>query len=141
MNSKKFLVGSRYFFQNIEGFESKDIDEVIFLDNTSGFTTRQTSSATNCLFEWKRMKPEEYVAWALKSKLPMSVGKWLVKEVCDEVYFTLNHLKQLKPVFEKMDGKHAYEKIIFEAILKNKSWTLTDAQLQEAYESYKKARE
>ncbi len=138
---KTILVGSTYFFKNIEGFKSKDIDRVVLIDNPVGFkNVRQTSGSGSCLFEWRRMSADEFVDFTLNSKLPMSVGKFLVKEFCDQVGFTIEHLKQLAPQFDKLDDKHKYEKILFDSILSNNSWTLTDEQLQAAYEEYKQYR-
>ena len=138
---KTIIVGSTYFFKNIEGFESKDTDRVVLVDNPQGFNyVRQTSGSGSCLFEWKRMSADEFVTFTLNSKLPMSVGKFLVKEFCDEIGFTISHLKQLAPQFDKLDDKHRYEKIIFDSIIINNSWTLTDEQLNSAYEEYKKYR-
>lgn len=138
---KTIIVGSTYFFKNIEGFHSKDIDRVVLVDNPVGFkNVRQTSGSGSCLFEWRRMSADEFVEFALNSKLPMSVGKFLVKEFCDEIGFTLEHLKKLTPQFERLDDKHKYEKIIFDSILINNSWELTYEQLQAAYEVYKQYR-
>lgn len=137
-----FLVGSTYFFKNIEGFKSKDIDKVVLVDNPIGFkNVRQTSGCGTCLFEWRRMTADEFVEFTLNTKLPMSVGKFLVKEFCEEIGFTFSHLKKLAPVIEKLDKKHEYEKIIFMSIIENNSWVLTEEQLEKAYEEYKSARE
>ena len=138
---KTILVGSTYFFKNIEGFHSKDTDRVILVDNPQGFNfVRQTSGSGSCLYEWKRMSADEFVDFTLNSKLPMSVGKFLVKEFCDEINFTISHLKKLAPQFDKLDDKHKYEKVLFDSILSNNSWELTNEQLQAAYEEYKKYR-
>ena len=136
---RPILVGSTYFFHSFPDFKTKDIDQVLFIDNPN-FTYRQTSGPTSCLFEWKVMSPEEYIEYHLKTKLSMTVGKWLVKRVCDEVGFTLEHLEKLRPVFEKMDDRHLYEKIIFDYIIENQSWDLTKEQLEKAYTEYKNAR-
>lgn len=138
--SRTILVGSTYFFHSFPDFKSKDIDQVRFVENVT-FTVRQTSGPTSCLFEWKVMTPDEYVEYHLRSKLSMSVGKWLVKGVCKQVGFTLEHLEKLRPVFERIDSRHTYEKIIFDYIIQNQSWELTQEQLEEAYEEYKRTRQ
>lgn len=138
---KTILVGSTYFFKKIEGFKSKDTDRVVLIDNPIGFNyVRQTSGVGSCFYEWKRMSADEFVSFTLSSKIPMSVGKFLVKEFCDEIGFTINHLKKISSQFDKLDNKHKYEKTIYEAIIKNKSWDLTDEQINSAYEVYKEAR-
>lgn len=138
---KTILVGSTYFFAGIEGFKSKDIDRVVLIDNPAGFTNiRQTSGNGFCLYEWRRMSADEFVELTLNSTLPMSVGKFLVKEFCAAIGFSIQHLKKLAPQFEKLDNKHKYEKIIFESIIKNNSWDLTSEQINAAYSEYKKYR-
>ena len=138
---KTIIVGSTYFFKDIEGFKSKDIDRVVLVDNPNGFNyVRQTSGSGSCLYEWKRMNADEFVDFTLKSNIPMSVGKFLVKEFCEEIGFTITHLIKLAPQFNKLDDKHTYEKIIYDAIISNNSWTLTEEQLTSAYEEYKKYR-
>lgn len=139
--AKTILVGSTYFFKDIKGFKSKDKDRVVLIDEPQGFEyVRQTSGSGSCLYEWKRMSADDFVEFTLKSQLPMSVGKFLVKEFCDSIGFTISHLKKLAPQFEKLDDKHKYEKVIYNAIISNNSWTLTEEQLNNAYEEYKKYR-
>jgi hypothetical protein len=138
---KIIIVGSAYFFKNIEGFRSKDVDRVILVDNPVGFNyVRQTSGSGSCLFEWRKMSADDFVDFTLKSKVPMSIGKFLVKEFCDEIGFTIDHLKQLASVVDRLDDKHKYEKIIYEAIIKNDSWELTEEQLNDAYSVYQEHR-
>lgn len=138
---KTIIVGSTYFFKNFEDFHSKDIDRVVLIDNPIGFNyVRQTSGSGSCLYEWKRMSADDFVNFTLKSNLPMSIGKFLVKEFCDQINFTISYLKKLAPVVAKLDDKHKYEKIIYDAIIKNGSWTLTDEQLNSAYKVYKEYR-
>lgn len=138
---KTIIVGSKAFFNDIKDFKSKDTDRVVLVDNPVGFKfVRQTSGSGKCLFEWKRMSAEQFLEYTLKTRLPMSVGKFLVKEFCDEIGFTFEHLKQLAPIFEKLDEKHQYEKMIFEAYMENGDFTLTEEQRLKAYENYKKVR-
>lgn len=137
---KTILVGSTYFFKDLEDFKSKDVDRVVLIDNPDGFISRQTSHMGSCLFEWKRMSANDFVEITLKTKLPMSIGMFLVKEFCDEIGFTIEHLKQLKPIIDKLDKKYEYEKIIYEYYIKNNGFFLTDTQRAEAFISYKNAR-
>lgn len=139
--SKLYLTGSVYFFSNIDGFKSKDTDRIVLIEKPNGFNyVKQTSSSSSCLFEWKKMSANEFLNYHLKTTIPMSVIKFLNKEFCEDIGFTINHLKELKPVFEQLDDKHKYAKIIFNAYIKNNSFTLTDEQRQLAYEEYKKYR-
>ena len=86
------------------------------------------------------MTPEEYISYTLSKGPAMQVGKFLIPEFCREVEFTIEHLKQLEPVFERLDSKHAYEKVIYNAYVENNSFVLNNEQLEDAYLSYKSAR-
>ena len=135
----RFLVGSTYFFKGKPEFESKDTDYVILVDSPRGFKyVRQISTGSRCTFEWKRMSANEFVEYALHNGDSMQVGKFLVPEFIEEVEFTLNHLRKLKPLFDRLDKKHLYEKVIYEAYLENGEFHLTDEQLETAYLEYKK---
>ena len=46
-----------------------------------------------------------------------------------------------KYIFENMDSKHTYEKIIADAYIENNDFFLTDEQRDLAYAEYKKTRE
>lgn len=134
------LVGSRYFFGKYPDFKSKDADYVLLVDNPKGFRNVRQTSGSYCLFEWRRMTPAEYIAYALSKGPAMQLGKFLVPEFCKEVGFTVEHLKSLSPLLEKLDEKHAYEKAIYEAYIKNGDFVLTDSQREVAYGIYKEAR-
>ena len=135
------LVGSKYFFKEMPGFSSKDTDKIVLVSKPVGFKyVRQTSGSGSCLFEWKKMTADEFVNRTLKTKTPMSVGKFLVPEFNEQIGFTIEHLKLLEPIFEQLDEKHKYEKVIYDAYVSNGSFTLTDEQRQTAYEVYKEAR-
>ena len=86
------------------------------------------------------MTADEFVDYTLRSKLPMEMGKFLVPEVADYLGFTLEHLKMLSPVAEKLDAKHQYEKVIFDSYLQNGGYYLTGDQRLKAYIEYLKYR-
>jgi hypothetical protein len=45
-------------------------------------------------------------------------------------------LERLRPLAEKLDDKHLYEKVIYDAYIENGCWGLTDEQRAEAYRIY-----
>ena len=136
--SRKILVGSSVFFNEIEGFQSKDRDYVILDENPVGYDfVRQTTLRNKCFFEWKRMSPEQFVEYSLCKGPAMQIGKFLVPEFVQEIGFTIEHLKKLKPLIEKLDGRHKYEKVIYNAYIENGAFNLTAEQLSKAYEQYK----
>lgn len=135
------IVGSNAFFRSIDGFVSKDIDILELIDKPIGFKIfRQIKFPNKCVFQWKRMSPQEFIDITIKNNTPMEVGKFLVPEFNNEIGFTIDDLKQLDLLFNKLDDKHLYEKIIYDSYIENNQFILTDIQLQKAYEEYLKYR-
>ncbi|MBR2871498.1 MAG: hypothetical protein IKB98_09045 [Clostridia bacterium] len=137
----KILIGSRYFFDCYEDFNGKDIDELELIDTAEFSQVRQITGQGRCLFQLKRhARTQEYIDWAVKSKIGMVVGKFLVPEFCQEIGFTINDLPKLQVLIDRLDDKHKYEEIIYNAYLYNGSFTLTQSQRDGAYQSYKESR-
>ena len=74
---------------------------------------------------------------ALMSKSGMVIGKFLVLEFINELNMTIEDLKTLKPLIERLDEKHLYEKVIYDSYIQNNDFYLTQEQLDEAYKIYK----
>lgn len=70
----------------------------------------------------------------------MIVGKFLIAEFNKEIRFTIDDLKKFEQIFDKMDEKHMYEKIIYDSYIENGDFYLTDLQRDKAYKEYKKYR-
>lgn len=135
------IIGSTYFFKDIEGFSSKDIDILELVDNPLMFKiSYQLSGKGKCVFKWKRMSPKEFIDITLKRNCPMELGKFLVKEFCKEIGFTISDLNLLRSLRDSLDDKHKYEAIIYDSYIENNDFTLTNEQLQKAYNEYKKYR-
>ncbi len=138
----EFKTGSSYFFGDMEGYIRKGEDKIVLVDEPHGFVNvRQTDEPSGTVFEWRRMKADEFVEVALKTRFPESAGKFLCRDFAEEIGFKTKHLKKLSPLFDGLEGKYGYLKTIYGFIISNGSWELTDEQLKEAYESYKKARD
>lgn len=124
----RFKVGSTYFFKDYPSFISKDIDEVEFEENPKlykYFMQFRKTDGSRCLFKWKKMSADEFVKYMLNTKTPMEIGKFLVPEVANYLGFTIEHLKQLQPVIDKLDNKHKYEKIIYDSYIENNDFYMT----------------
>ena len=140
---QRFKIGSQAFFSQYPDFQPGDIDEVEFEEepklyrNVMQFRKKDKS---RCLFKWRKMSADEFVEYTLNSRLPMEIGKFLVPEVAKYLGFGIEHLKKLQPVVDRLDDKHLYEKIIYNSYIKNNEYYLTDEQLYEAYNEYKKER-
>ena len=86
------------------------------------------------------MHAKRFIDTTLRRNIPMEIGKFLVPEFNKEIGFTIEHLKQLEPLVNKLNDDHKYEKIIYDAYLSNNDFYLTDEQLQDAYNEYLKYR-
>lgn len=141
MENTRIEVGSRAFFSGFADFTSKDHDYLVLVSDPKGFNYRRECSLRGVdTFEYKRMGADDFVAKTLEYNDALAVGKFLVKDFADAIGLTTDQLKQLQPLVEKLDEKHQYERIIFDAIIASGSWTLSDDTLQVAYDSYKESR-
>lgn len=139
--SKNFLVGSKYFFSCYEDFVPHDIDEVELLDNPDFQHMRQITGRGHCYFQLRRYKTaQDYIDWAVKCRCGMTIGKFLVPEFAAEIGLSIEDLKQLLPLIERLDERHTYEKIIYDAYLINNAFILTNEQRLAAYQDYKRTR-
>ncbi len=139
----RFKIGSSVFFSQYKDFIPGDTDELEFEENPKlykYFLQFRKTDKTRCFFKWKKMSAEDFVEYSLNSKTAMEIGKFLVPEVAEYLGFTIEHLKQLEPVVDKLDDRHKYEKIIFQSYLENNAFYLTQSQRDLAYEEYKKYR-
>ena len=138
----KILIGSNYFFKSFDDFDSKDKDFLRIVDKGNGYKfIRQQRINGDCYFDVVKMNKNDFIDYTLKSKGPaMKVGKFLIPEFNKEFDITINDLKKLQPLIDKLDDKHKYEKIIFDSYIENNKFILTDNQLEESYNKYKKTR-
>jgi hypothetical protein len=135
------LVGSNVFFKNIEGFNSKDTDILELVDNPTDFKyLRQFRFIDKCVFQWRNMPVDEFIDAELLMNVPMSVCKFLCPEFIKLKGLTIEQLKRLQPLVDKMDEKHMYLKTIYDFYIANNDFTLTEQQLNDAYKMYLKYR-
>ena len=139
---KSFFVGSRVFFNSIEDFSSKDEDKLYIMEDwkSKGNILVARIGTKDRIF-MKNMTKDEYISNMLNGTQPIQVGKFIVPEFINYISLTIDELKTLAPVFDKLDDKHSYEKVIFESYLENNDFILTDEQRKKAYEVYKSARQ
>lgn len=134
------LMGSNYFFNKYDDFKSTDIDKIELVDTNEFKEKRIIRGQGKDYFYLKRKPKEQLIQDALKSNLPMVVGKFLIPEFNKQINFTIEDLPKLQPLIDKLDEKHKYEEIIYNAYMENKSFTLTKEQRDAAYRRYKEAR-
>lgn len=135
------LVGSNVFFKDIKGFKSKDTDILELVDNPTDFKyLRQFRFKDKCVFQWRNMPVDEFIDAELLMNVPMSVCKFLCPEFIKLKGLTIEQLKRLQPLVDNMDEKHMYLKTIYDFYIANNDFTLTDEQLNDAYNIYLKYR-
>jgi len=136
----RYLMGSRYFFSMYEGFVSHDTDYVELTDDNLVKHLVNIRGKGIDVFIFRRKPKEQMIEDALSSKLAMVVGKFLIPEFCKELSFTISDLQKLKPLIDKLDEKHLYEKVIYDSYISNNDFVLSDEQRLKAYEIYKGSR-
>lgn len=139
---KTFKMGSSYFFKDFEDYKQKDCDELCIMDR---FVFPKTNVMNlkkdgKDVFFYRDMDKTGFIKDTLDSGVPMRVGKFLVREFAEHLGMTTEDLSLLAPLFEKLDAKHGYEKVIYESYRENGDFRLTGEQLERAYEEYKKER-
>ena len=136
-------MGSSYFFDRYDDYKIKDNDELHIVDEFI-FQNRVCMNMKlfdgNDIFIFKNTDKQEYINDVYESGVNMKVGKFLIPEFNKYINFTIDDLKSLQPIFDNMDKKHTYERVIFESYLKNGDFFLTDEQRREAYKEYKRSR-
>lgn len=134
------LMGSNYFFSQYKDFKPTDIDKIDII-NTSDFKDKRIIRGQGKDYIFLKRKPkEQLIQDALNSNLAMVVGKFLIPEFNKQIGFTIEDLPKVQPLIDRLDDKHRYEKIIYEAYLENKEFILTQKQRDAAYASYKESR-
>ena len=138
---KTFKIGSSYFFGCFDDYIVKDLDEINIMDE---FLVKPNSlvlrKGDRDVFFYRNMDKEGFIEDTLSSCVPMRPGKFLVREFADYIGFTIEDLKKLKEVFDRIDDKHTYEKVIYDAYMENNGFYLTEGQLDSAYAEYKRKR-
>lgn len=138
-----FEIGSSYFFKNYEDYNQKDKDELCIMDRFPDFIKTSVLNMKkdgNDVFFYRDMGKDEFLKETLESGVPMKVGKFLIPEFSEHLGVTIEDLKILESLFDSLDDKHSYEKIIYNAYLENGRFWLTKEQLDNAYSDYKKKR-
>lgn len=136
-----FIIGSSVFFDKMDDFKTKDIDKICLI-NKSAFGNNIMNIRKNgedVFFLYYDSK-ENLIKNTLKTNVPMAIGKFLVPKFAEHIGLTIEDLKRLKPLINKLDKNHYYEKIIYDSYIENNGFYLTDEQLNLAYKEYKKVR-
>ena len=136
-----FQIGSRAFFGEMKDFTSKDNDRLYIMEgwDVKGNILNLHVKDKDCFFI-KDTTKDELIAQTLEANIPLRAGKFLVKDFAEYIGLTIDDLKRLQPLFESMDEKHKYEKVIYDAYVKNNAFELTDEQRMEAFDKYNESK-
>ena len=134
-------MGSTYFFSKYKDFKPKDYDDLCIMDTFifPGCVMNMKLNGKD-VFLFKNMPKPGYIDDLLNSGVNMKAGKFLIPEFNEYINFTIDDLKSILHIFENMDDKHTYEKIIAESYIENNGFFLTGKQRRKAYAEYKKSR-
>ena len=141
---EKIITGSSVFFTDIEGFVPHDTDAIKIVEADSvNFLFRRRmydkEDGTDTFYVVRQPK-ETYIRWAAKFASGLTLGQFLTPEFCREFGITIEDLKQLEPMKERLDKRHKYLAIIYDSYIENGSMTLTDEQRRNAYQVYQEQR-
>lgn len=137
----KFLIGSRYFFDCYKNYKVHDKDYLILEDNPQDYEYVKNIRGNGLdIFYWRRMTAKEFIDCTLINNTPLQIGKFLIPEFASEINLTIEELNRLEPLTGKLDDKHKYEKIIWEAYIENGEFNIYEEQRDKAYEMYKRYR-
>ena len=138
---KEFKIGSSIFFDSYSDYTQKDIDILAITDlslfgkQMMNMKLKEKDIFFMCLDENSIM-----IDKTLESGVNMRAGKFLSPEFAEYIGLTIEDLKRLKPMFDDIDEKHRYEKVIFDSYVENNGFFLTDEQRLRAYDEYKRER-
>jgi len=140
---KNIKVGSSYFFDKYDDYIPNDLDYLCIVDDSKiPHNTNMLSMnlGKKHLILCRKLDKSGYINDLLSAGSKMRAGEFLIPEFNEYVGFTIDDLKSICYVFDSMDNKHTYEKIIAEFYIENNGFFLTDEQRDEAYKEYKKTR-
>lgn len=138
---KEFKIGSSIFFASYSDYTQKDIDILAITDlPLFGKPMMNMKLKDKDIFFMCIEDNSVMLDKTLESGINMRAGKFLSPEFAEYIGLTIEELKKLKPMFDDIDEKHMYEKVIFDSYIKNNGFFLTNEQRLMAYEEYKRKR-
>lgn len=140
---KDFVIGSTYFFKEIDGFKTKDTDHFVITNNpiNKNILISNVKLGNDDLIIVSQETSVEQLFDYSKNGNALTCGKWLIPEICEYYSVSFDDVKrELGYRFKQMDDLRKYEECIYNSYCENDSMTLTDEQRMKAFEIYKKYR-
>lgn len=136
--SNSFVIGSRAFFEGMEGYQPHDSDELVISPGMKRNVVNIRKDGRDIFF-FRDMTKEEFIGDALDSH-PLRAGKFLVPAFAEYLGLTIGDLKRLKGQFAELDDRHRYQQVVFDSYVENGGFRLTEAQRKKSFETYLKYR-
>lgn len=134
---KQFLIGSKAFFSGFQDFKAMDTDYLIIDDNPDFRITKSYMDGDTHYVCWENMSKEQMIEEHRYIYKGRFIQKFLVPEFVEYLEFTIEDLKSVSFLLDWLDDQHSYCRVIYDAYIENNSFTLTQEQLNQAYEVYK----
>jgi hypothetical protein len=138
---KKILAGSRYFFDQIEGFNPGDTDYILIVDDLNVFKKHIHKNYT-CYFLYRLSTIKNTVSYLIAKNSPLGCTSLLYPEFANYIGLTIEKLSDnnLYNLFKQLPFKHQYLNFIYNSYIENNGFYLTDEQRMYAYNLYCDAR-
>ena len=134
----EFIIGSKAFFTGFSDFKAIDTDYLILEDNPDYELTKSVMDENgNHYVYWENMPKERFIEIHTHFYEGRFMQKFLVPEFVEYLGFTIDDLKSLSFLLDRLDEQHSYCRTIYNYYIENNSFTLTQEQLTQAYEVYK----
>ena len=137
---KQFLIGSKAFFSGFSDFVPMDTDYLVIYDEPDFEVTKSYMDGNIHYVCWENYSKEKFIQMHHNIYNGKYIQKFLVPEFVEYLGFTIEDLKSLEFLLDRLDEQHNYCRTIYDAYIKNNSFTLTQEQLARAYEVYKEDR-
>lgn len=138
---KEIIIGSKAFFSSYNDYRGKDLDMLAIMNHLiNDDKSFNIKLKDKDIFMYPNFSKDKFIQYDLECNIPMRIGKYLVPEFAKYIKLTIEDLYQLKPLVDKLDEKHDYEKIIYDSYIANSGFYLTDEQREKAYLRYKESR-
>ena len=137
----QFIIGSKAFFSEFPDFNAVDTDYLIMDDNPDFELTKSYMEGDDIHYVyWEDMPKERFIEVHRHFYEGRFIQKFLVPEFAEYLGLTIEDLKSLSFLLDRLDDKHTYCRVIYNAYVENNAFTLTPEQLQLAYAVYKQDR-
>ena len=115
-----FKTGSSVFFSKLPDFTPHDLDEVCVMDYPLfGDKIAEIRKDGKDMFFIFNYGKKYLIEQCIRTNVPMAICKFLSPEFAKYLDLSIEDLKKLEPLSNKMDDKHYYLKMIYDYYIQN----------------------